>query len=143
MQPTAESRYADSDSEETLLQTTSSQTHPHTSTGIIMMCVGVACLGVNDALAKTLVSDYSPFQIQFLRNAIALPFTILIAWKMGGTAALRSHRPVAHLCRGGLWIVATVLFFTSFIYMGLAEATALIFVAPLFITALSAMFFRE
>lgn len=114
-----------------------------TSAGIIMMCVGVACLCVNDALAKSLTAHYSPLQIQFLRNAIALPFAILIAWKMGGGAALRSHRPVAHLFRGGLWISATFLFFTSIKYLGLAEATALIFVAPLFITALSALFLRE
>ncbi|WP_412049369.1 DMT family transporter [Hoeflea sp. Naph1] len=108
-----------------------------------MMCVGVACLCVNDALAKTLTAHYSPFQIQFLRNLIALPFAILIAWKMGGAAALRSHKPLAHLMRGGLWVGATYLFFTSITYMGLAEATALIFVAPLFITALSALFLRE
>lgn len=108
-----------------------------------MMCVGVACLCVNDALAKTLTASYSPLQIQFLRNLIALPFAILIAWKMGGAPALRSHRPLAHMLRGGLWIAATYLFFTSITYMGLAEATALIFVAPLFITALSALMFRE
>jgi len=108
-----------------------------------MMCVGVACLCVNDALAKTLTSAYSPLQIQFLRNLIALPFAILIAYRMGGAAALRSHRPLAHLFRGALWIGATFLFFTSLKYLGLAEATALVFVAPLFITALSALIFRE
>ncbi|SOE08794.1 EamA-like transporter family protein [Hoeflea halophila] len=118
---------------------------PRTQTriGIIMMCVGVASLCVNDALAKALTDIYSPVQIQFLRNLIALPFAILIAWKMGGMAALRSHRPVAHLLRGGLWIAATIMFFTSLKHLGLAEATALIFVAPLFITALSALIFRE
>jgi len=114
-----------------------------TSAGIIMMCVGVACLCVNDALAKTLTEAYSAVQIQFLRNLIALPFAILIAWKMGGAAGLRSHKPLAHLFRGGLWIAATIMFFTSLKYLGLAEATALIFVAPLFITALSALIFRE
>jgi drug/metabolite transporter (DMT)-like permease len=120
-------------------------TKPDTQTtaGIIMMCVGVACLCVNDALAKTLTDAYSPIQIQFLRNLIALPFAILIAWKMGGAAGLRSHKPLAHLFRGGLWIAATIMFFTSLKYLGLAEATALIFVAPLFITALSALIFRE
>mgnify|MGYP003630610285 CR=1 FL=1 len=125
-----------------MLQTPTHQ-RSQTSTGIVMMCVGVACLCVNDALAKTLTTHYSPFQIQFLRNLIALPFAILIAWKMGGITALRSHRPIAHFARGGLWVGATFLFFTSITYMGLAEATALVFVAPLFITALSAMIFRE
>ncbi len=114
-----------------------------TTVGIALMCTGVACLCVNDALAKTLTANYPALQIQFMRNIIALPFAILIAFKMGGAQALRSHRPLAHLLRGTLWIGATVMFFTSLKFLGLAEATALIFVAPLFITALSALILRE
>lgn len=108
--------------------------------GIALMCVGVASLCVNDAIAKSLTDTYAPLQILFLRNLIALPFALLVAWRMGGTGALRSHRPAAHLLRGVLWIGATLLFFTSLIHLPLAEATALAFVAPLFITALSALF---
>ncbi|MDF2234663.1 DMT family transporter [Albimonas sp. CAU 1670] len=111
--------------------------------GALLMCVGVASLSVNDAIAKTLTATYSPLQILFLRNAIALPFAIALAWATGGAGALRSHRPAAHVVRGALWIVATLLFFTSISRMGLAEATALAFVAPLFITALSALLLAE
>lgn len=107
------------------------------------MCAGVACLSINDALAKMLTEDYSPVQILFLRNVIALPFAVLIAWKMGGRKALHSSRPAAHFLRGVLWICATIMFFTSIKYLGLAEATALIFAAPLFITGISALFLRE
>jgi drug/metabolite transporter (DMT)-like permease len=56
---------------------------------------------------------------------------------------LHSHRPAAHFLRGVLWIGATVLFFTSLMHLPLAEATALVFVAPLFITAISALFLGE
>lgn len=107
------------------------------------MCLGVACLSVNDALAKALTVSYSPVQILFLRNIIALPFAALVALKMGGPSALRSHRPLAHLARGMLWLGAAVLFFTSIMHLQLAEATALIFVAPLFITIISAVFLAE
>nr|WP_321509366.1 DMT family transporter [uncultured Celeribacter sp.] len=111
--------------------------------GIVLMCVGVACLSINDAIAKTLTAGYSPLQILFLRNVIALPFTVAIALLMGGRSALHSRRPLAHLLRGVLWIGATMMFFTSFIYLALAEATALIFVAPFFITLISALFLGE
>lgn len=111
--------------------------------GILLMCVGVGCLSANDAIAKLLTSGYSPLQILFLRNVIALPFTMAIALVMGGAPALRSHRPLAHLLRGALWVVATMMFFTSFIHLALAEATALIFVAPFFITLISAVFLGE
>ena len=114
-----------------------------TAQGVVLMCIGVALLSFNDAFAKTLTANYAPLQILFLRNLIALPFAVLIALRMGGTSALFSSRPKAHLLRGAMWILATVMFFTSFRYLPLAEATALLFVAPLFITALSALLFGE
>jgi drug/metabolite transporter (DMT)-like permease len=113
------------------------------ATGMLMMCAGVACLSVNDAIAKALASHYSPLQILFLRNLVALPFAVVIAAAMGGAGALRSHRPLAHLLRGLLWVCAAFLFFSSLKYLALAEATALVFVAPLFITAISALFLGE
>lgn len=122
---------------------TRSETPDRAGAGIAMMCVGVACLSVNDAIAKVLTAQYSPLQILFLRNTITLPFAVLMAWRMGGVAALGSRRPMAHLLRGALWIGATVLFFTSIRHLGLAEATALVFVAPLIITAISALFLGE
>ena len=112
-------------------------------TGLLLMMAGVACLSANDAIAKALTSGYSPLQILFLRNVIALPFTVIIAVIMGGASALRSHRPVAHLLRGALWVAATMMFFTSVMHLALAEATALIFVAPFFITLISALFLGE
>ncbi len=119
------------------------ETRANRLTGILLMCAGVACLSVNDALAKALTATYSPVQILFLRNLIAVPFAVLIAYRMGGAPALRSHRPLAHLARAVVWLAAAVLFFTSLMHLQLAEATALIFVAPLFITAMSALVLAE
>ncbi|WP_073333961.1 DMT family transporter [Wenxinia saemankumensis] len=111
--------------------------------GILLMCLGVAMLSVNDAIAKLLTSDYNPLQILFLRNVIALPFAMGIAAAIGGRAALGSRRPLAHVARGALWVGATMLFFTSLSRLGLAEATALIFAAPFFITLISALVLGE
>ena len=111
--------------------------------GILLMCVGVACLTVNDAIAKALTTSYSPLQVLFLRNGIALPFAVVVVLFMGGPSALRSYRPMMHLLRGVLWLSAAFLFFTSLTMLQLAEATALIFVAPMLITALSALILKE
>ena len=97
----------------------------HNLTGIILMCAGVALLCVNDALAKGLMDHYSPIQIIFLRNSIALPFAALLAIKMVGLGGLRSNRIGVHFMRTVIWITATIMFFTSIHLMGLAEATAL------------------
>ena len=118
-------------------------TPQHSAAGIAFMCVGVASLCMNDAMAKSLTDVYSPLQILFMRNIIALPIAILLTIRMSGVAALRSRRPLAHFVRGFLWIAATMFFFTSLMHLGLAEATAIVFVAPLFITAISAIVLKE
>lgn len=125
------------------MSTVTTHSQSQVSTGILMMSVGVASLCVSDAIAKALTADYSPIQIIFIRNIIALPFAALIALKLGGRSALVSHRPLAHLLRGVLWLLAAGLFFTSFIYLGLAEATTLIFAMPVFVTAISALLLKE
>lgn len=124
-------------------QTEMTQLRLRSLTGIGLMCAGVACLSVNDAFAKTLAVGYEPVQVLFLRNLIALPFAAIIAVAMGGRRALRSHRPRAHLVRGVLWLSAATLFFTGLRHLGLAEATTLVFAAPVFITALSALLLGE
>ncbi len=123
---------------------TASQTvHTAAAKGILLMCVGVASLSISDAIGKTLTEGYAPAQILFVRNIIALPFALAIAFWLGGAPALRSRRPAAHLLRGFFWICAAMLFFTGLSRLGLAEATALVFAAPVFITALSALLLGE
>ena len=100
------------------MQKTLKRARSQTVTGIALMVAGVACLCVNDAIAKTLTAGYLPIKILFIRNLVALPIAILIAWRMGGRAALRSHRPATHLVRGALWIGAATLFFTGLSLLG-------------------------
>jgi drug/metabolite transporter (DMT)-like permease len=125
------------------MQSTTTDLQSKTTGGILMMCIGVAFLSVNDAFAKALTEHYSPIQILFVRNLIALPVVVLIALKFGGPSALISYRPAAHLARGVIWLGAATLFFTSLKFLELAEATALVFAAPVFVTALSALVLKE
>lgn len=61
-----------------------------------------------------------------------------MAWRHGGgLAGLRSARPSAHVLRAALADGATYLFIASLDALPLAEATALIFTAPIFVAALS------
>lgn len=104
---------------------------------IAVMCAGVSCLSVSDALAKWLVANYDPIQIVFLRNVVALPIVgAFILASRGRTALATSHLRV-HVLRGLLSVGAALAFFSALGILPLAEATSLVFAAPLFITALS------
>lgn len=108
-----------------------------TPLAIATICAGVAFLVANDAAAKLLTDRYTPIQIVFLRNLIAVPIITAIILTVFGSAALQTRHLRLHALRGALMVTGAWLYFTALIYMPLAEATALVFSAPIFITALS------
>ena len=104
---------------------------------IIAMLLGAAVLAANDAVLKWLTNGYHVGQIMFCRGIfISLPLAFLI-WKEGGLKSLRSVNPKGHAIRAGLVIVGTFLFVSGLAYLPLADAIAIAFAGPLFITALA------
>ena len=110
---------------------------------IAVMCIGIVCLVLNDALAKWLTSFYPPIQIIFVRNLLAMPMIAAIVLWTGGAPALRTQNLAIHAFRGLLLIGGAYTFFRGLEVLPLAEATSLIFAAPIFITALSVPLLRE
>ncbi|MGH6914499.1 MAG: DMT family transporter [Geminicoccales bacterium] len=110
---------------------------------ILAICLGVVCLVVNDALAKWLTAHYGPLQIVFVRNLLAMPMIAAIVLSIGGRAALRSRHLWIHALRALLLVGGSYTFFLGLRALPLAEATSLIFAAPIFITALSVPLLRE
>ena len=104
---------------------------------IAFVLFGVFCISLNDMLIKQLSSGYPLHEIVFFRSAIALLVTLVFLQFEGGFAALRTDRPMLHVFRGILVVVSNMAFFLALAVLPLADATALFFVAPLFITLLS------
>jgi drug/metabolite transporter (DMT)-like permease len=104
---------------------------------ISVICIGILCLVVNDTMAKWLTATYSPLQIVFLRNLVALPMIAALLVALRGGAAFRTRHLKVHALRGLLLVGGAYCFFLGLKYLPLAEATSLVFAAPIFITALS------
>jgi drug/metabolite transporter (DMT)-like permease len=78
-----------------------------------------------------------PIEIGFFRQIFSLgPVFVLVA-RAGGFAALRTQRPFGHLFRGLIGNASMMIFFLSIAWLPLADATALSFSSPLFVTALA------
>lgn len=105
--------------------------------GIAFVTAAVVAISVNDMLIKQLSGDYPLHQIIFLRSAIALMFSLVFVQMEGGFHLLRTRRPLLHVLRGVLIVIANMCYFVALAALPLADATALFFVAPLFITLLS------
>ncbi|MBN7783820.1 DMT family transporter [Ponticoccus gilvus] len=105
--------------------------------GIALICLGVAVISVNDLLIKVLSVGYPLHQMVFFRSAIGLVFTMGFVMAEGGPSILRTRTPAIHALRGALVVGANMTFYAAVAVLPLAQATALFFVAPLFITLLS------
>ncbi|ANK80189.1 MAG: hypothetical protein TEF_04845 [Rhizobiales bacterium NRL2] len=105
--------------------------------GIFFILLGMMAISANDMLVKYLSDGYPLHQIVFIRSGIGIAISLALVQFEGGWAILKTRRPALHILRGLLIVVANLCFFMALAVMPLAEATAIFFVAPLFITLLS------
>ncbi|KIN66395.1 Integral membrane protein [Sulfitobacter noctilucicola] len=114
-------------------------THPVNSArlGILCMLVGMLLISINDMLVKTLSEGYPLHQLIMLRSAVAICFTAALLMYEGGFRLLNTGRWGLHALRALLVVLANSALYGAIAAMPLATATALYFVAPLFVTLLS------
>ena len=115
--------------------------NPHL--GVAFICLGMSAITINDAILKQFSDRYPLHEIVFVRAAVATLFSLALLRFEGGLRALRTRRPGPHIARGICMVVANLTFFAALAAVPLADATALFFVAPLFITLLSIPFLGE
>ncbi|QXT41439.1 DMT family transporter [Gymnodinialimonas ceratoperidinii] len=97
----------------------------------------MASISVNDMLIKFLSGGYPLHQMVFIRSIIGILATSVFVWFEGGWRILKTDRPGLHLIRACLIVSANMIYFAGLSVMPLGVATALFFVAPLFITILA------
>lgn len=112
--------------------------------GIVCVILAVFAFTTQDMAVKWLSGDYPLHQIVFIRALIAVSITVGILVPLeGGYHILKTRRLRLHLLRGLVLVGANLTFFTGLTVLSLGEATALFFVAPLFITTLSVLLLGE
>ncbi|MGO4707321.1 DMT family transporter [Microvirga sp. 2MCAF38] len=111
--------------------------------GIALMLVALIFFSFSDAASKGLTATIPAVQAAWLRFVI---FTILMfsaAAVMRKGNPLRSQRPSLQILRG-LGVLGSATFFVMGLhYLPMAEATAISFISPIFITGLSIVFLNE
>jgi drug/metabolite transporter (DMT)-like permease len=106
-------------------------------TGIFYMVGAVFVFSVVNALVKWEEARYPLDEVVFFRCLFALiPCTALVL-SAGGFATLRTHRLGEHVGRALLQFVSMTSIFAAFGMMPLADAIAIGFSSPLFLTMLS------
>lgn len=110
---------------------------------ILSIVIGMLAISLNDMLIKQLSGGYALHQIVFARAGIGILLSLLMVHYEGGFHLLKTRQPGLHILRGLLIVISNMTFFVALAALPLAEATALFFVAPLFITLLSIPILKE
>ena len=89
-------------------------------------------------MAKTLGAQLPAVQIAFLRFALALPLVVIANGRTAGLL-LVPPRIGLHLLRGAAAGAALAMAFYAYAHLRLGDATALLFLEPLFVVAIAAL----
>jgi len=112
--------------------------------GIFYAIASVFIFAVANAVVKWLTASYPVNQIIFFRCAFALlPCIVLVATHGGWTACLRTRRVRDHAMRAVSQFLSMASIFMAFRLMPLADAVAIQFASPLFLTVLSIFLLGE
>jgi S-adenosylmethionine uptake transporter len=110
---------------------------------VSFILIGMLGISINDTIIKFLSDAYALHQLVFIRGTFALLIIMPLFLVRQGVAALRTTRPGVHALRGFLIVLANLTFFAGIASLPLAEASAVIFVAPVLITIFSHYFLGE
>lgn len=107
-----------------------------------LMMVGATCLaGLDAVIVRSLAGQVHPLMIGFFRAVFGL--VAVLPWIIGGVQLRASPYRWMHVLRAGLKLASLVALFVAFAHAPLADATAINFTMPIFLTLGAWLFLKE
>jgi len=111
--------------------------------GILFMCIAVTFMPIMNGIAKFLVVEYPMPQVVWARFTGHFLFMVAIFWSGRGWRLFATTRPALQFGRSAVMFVSNGLFIVALSTVALATSSAIMFTAPLMVTALSMPFLGE
>jgi drug/metabolite transporter (DMT)-like permease len=116
---------------------------PNVSRGISLVLIAVIFFCITDLLAKYLTRFYPVSLIVWARFTFHLLLVVLLLGPRYRSRLVKTKRLAEQVLRGLLLFLGAMLFISSLKFLPLAEATAIAYLAPLFVTLMSVAFLKE
>ena len=107
---------------------------------ILVATLGIVCM---NTCAKMSSSAYGPVQMVFYRGVVALGLLVPYMLLTRPRSVFKPRRIGIHLVRAVIGNLGVALVFWAYALLPMADATALLFASPLFVTALSPLLLGE
>jgi len=117
--------------------------HSQNVIGILSLCGGVFIFSLQDAILKGMSGDHAVTLAIVLRSIVGLPLLLAMVAYANGLSALKTKRWKLLIARGLILLTSYTSYYIAFPALPLAEAVALFFTSPIFVTLLASIMLRE
>jgi drug/metabolite transporter (DMT)-like permease len=114
---------------------------PSVARAALLVVLSMMCFSVADVLAAQLARDLSPVALAWARYTMLA--ALLLPLATARPSMWRTRRLPLHLTRTASQVASALFFMAGFQRVPVAEATAMVFAAPLFVTVLAVAVLRE
>ena len=111
--------------------------------GMLYLCLGVLVFSLQDAIIKRVSGGYPLTEVVFIRSCVAAPILLALVHRESGWRAIFSSSLGLLTLRATIMFGAYTAYYMAFPALPLADAVALYFTVPLFVTALAGPFLGE
>lgn len=115
----------------------------HSLVGILSLCAGVFIFSIQDAILKGMSGDHAVTLAIVLRSLVGLPILLAMVAYANGLSALKTRHWKLLIARGLILLTSYTSYYMAFPALPLAEAVALFFTSPIFVTLLASIMLRE
>ena len=107
------------------------------------MCLAVLIMPIMNAMAKSLTIDYPLTMVVWARFTGHFVTMTLVFWPSHGPQLFKSAKPSIQFARSAIMFLSNGCYIAALSIVALATASAIMFTAPLIVTALSPYFLGE
>ena len=111
--------------------------------GILFMCLAILIMPMMNAMAKSLTVDYPLLMVVWARAAGHFVAMALVFWPGRGWRLFKTAKPAMQIARSAVMFASNCCYIAALSTVALATASAIMFTAPLMVTALSRPFLGE
>ena len=111
--------------------------------GIAFMCLAILLMPIMNGIAKALTVDYPLAQVVWARFTGHFVAMTIVFWPVHGWRLFRTAKPSLQFARSAIMFISNGCYIAALSTVALATASAIMFTAPLMVTALSVPFLGE
>lgn len=115
----------------------------HPEKGILFICAAVFLFASSDALSKYLTNFYPVVMVLWVRYVVHIGLMLAVLRPPSLKTLITTQNPKLQIIRGLCMVNTNLMFISALHFIPLAEGTAIIYLSPLIVTALSAPLLGE